>query len=528
MVLRLRSQRRLFRRRRPLAGESRHHLAGEGTEVGDRGIGIDQQDIGRTAGLEFFQLGDHLVGHAEQRGGVVLDPVGQLVAGEVADHAQHALARRVGGSSLALVMDHLQRPSRRHHQRIVAPADPLAFLAEDRDALDDLVGLRQLVEQQIVALARGTPDAVVAAGGKPQRRVRALQGLGLDHDVLVVPALAMMAEAAPILVIGCRPRLADDLHRLVEPIGRLGDRDAEAVELGLAVAFAVAEVDAAAAQQVERRRLLGDQHRIVPRQHHHRGAEPDMTRARGEIGEHRHRRRHLALAGEVVLDHEQVLEAQPVGLGDVLDEALVALAVLEADTALGARAAEQAELHETSPNGWSMRHAARACPPSATFFAMRALQAVAYVNSVLQPGETIKVIGRLHWINYLKAFLLLAIAVILLLYGTHDMTKVQRTATYVGWLVLAVSVVMLLSSWFTRQMTELSVTNHRVIYKTGFLRRHTVEMNMDKVETVNVDQSILGRIFGYGTIHVLGTGQGIEGLSRIGRPIAVRNAITAR
>ena len=48
------------------------------------------------------------------------------------------------------------------------------------------------------------------------------------------------------------------------------------------------------------------------------------------------------------------------------------------------------------------------------------------------------------------------------------------------------------------------------------------------VETVNVDQSVLGRILGYGTIHVLGTGQGIEGLSRMARPIAVRNAITAR
>jgi uncharacterized membrane protein YdbT with pleckstrin-like domain len=156
------------------------------------------------------------------------------------------------------------------------------------------------------------------------------------------------------------------------------------------------------------------------------------------------------------------------------------------------------------------------------------LQAVAYVNSVLQPGETVKVIGRLHWINYLKAFLLLAIGVILLVYGLQDATKVQRTATYVGWLVFAVAIVMLLSAWFTRQMTELSVTNHRVIYKTGFLRRHTVEMNMDKVETVNVDQSVLGRLLGYGTIHVLGTGQGIEGLSRIARPIEVRNAITAR
>jgi uncharacterized membrane protein YdbT with pleckstrin-like domain len=156
------------------------------------------------------------------------------------------------------------------------------------------------------------------------------------------------------------------------------------------------------------------------------------------------------------------------------------------------------------------------------------LDAVAYVNSVLQPGETVKVIGRLHWINYLRSFLLLAIAVVLLLYGTQEASKAARTATYVGWLVLAVAVVMLLSAWFTRQMTELSVTNHRVVYKTGFLRRHTVEMNMDKVETVNVDQSILGRILGYGTIHVLGTGQGIESLRRIGHPLMVRNAITAR
>jgi uncharacterized membrane protein YdbT with pleckstrin-like domain len=157
-----------------------------------------------------------------------------------------------------------------------------------------------------------------------------------------------------------------------------------------------------------------------------------------------------------------------------------------------------------------------------------ALAAVAYVHSVLQPGETVKVVGRLHWINYFRAFLLAALAVLLLLYGRDEATKIGRGATYAGWLFLVVAGLMLLDAWFTRQITELSVTNHRVIYKRGFIRRHTVEMNMDKVETVNVDQSILGRILGYGTIHVLGTGQGIEGLSRIARPITVRNAITAR
>jgi len=154
--------------------------------------------------------------------------------------------------------------------------------------------------------------------------------------------------------------------------------------------------------------------------------------------------------------------------------------------------------------------------------------AVAYVHSVLQPGETVKVVGRLHWINYLRAFLLAALAGMLVLWGQHEAGKLGRGAAYVGWLGLAVAAMLLLDSWFTRRITELSVTNHRVIYKSGFIRRHTVEMNMDKVETVNVDQSILGRILGYGTIQVLGTGQGIEGLSRIARPIAVRNAITAR
>ena len=153
---------------------------------------------------------------------------------------------------------------------------------------------------------------------------------------------------------------------------------------------------------------------------------------------------------------------------------------------------------------------------------------MAYVHSVLQPGETVKAIGRLHWINYLKAFAVAAVAVVLLLYGGQEATKAGRSVTFAGWLLLLVAGVALLGSWFRRLLTELSVTNHRVIYKSGFIRRHTVEMNMDKVETVNVDQSILGRILGYGTIHVLGTGQGIEGLTRIAAPIRIRNAITAR
>jgi hypothetical protein len=73
--------------------------------------------------------------------------------------------------------------------------------------------------------------------------------------------------------------------------------------------------------------------------------------------------------------------------------------------------------------------------------------------------------------------------------------------------------------------TEIAVTNLRVIYKTGFVWRRTVEMNMDMVVSVRVDQTVLGRCSANGTLHVLGAGQGIEHLHNVAQPLKVRTAI---
>jgi uncharacterized membrane protein YdbT with pleckstrin-like domain len=83
-------------------------------------------------------------------------------------------------------------------------------------------------------------------------------------------------------------------------------------------------------------------------------------------------------------------------------------------------------------------------------------------------------------------------------------------------------------AWVKRRTRELAVTNRRVIYKRGFVRCHTIEMNMDNVETVDVDQSFWGRIFNYGTIVVHGTGGSLEPLPRIDSPIEFCNKVTAR
>jgi len=84
-----------------------------------------------------------------------------------------------------------------------------------------------------------------------------------------------------------------------------------------------------------------------------------------------------------------------------------------------------------------------------------------------------------------------------------------------------------LPAFIRRWTTELAVTNRRIVFKSGLFRRHTMEMNMSKVESVDVDQSVMGRILDYGTVTIRGTGGGIEPMRNIANPIAFRNRVTA-
>ena len=73
--------------------------------------------------------------------------------------------------------------------------------------------------------------------------------------------------------------------------------------------------------------------------------------------------------------------------------------------------------------------------------------------------------------------------------------------------------------------TEFAVTNRRVIAKTGFIRRHTLEMLLPKIESVAVHQGILGRLLDFGTVTVTGTGGTKESFRAIIEPLGVRRKI---
>jgi len=151
---------------------------------------------------------------------------------------------------------------------------------------------------------------------------------------------------------------------------------------------------------------------------------------------------------------------------------------------------------------------------------------MAYIHSILEPGEQIRYHTTISWTVYTPAILLAICAVASLLAGGS-----YAGMANIGWFAAIVfalaAIVVFLPAWFRRLTTEIAVTDRRVILKRGLIRRHTVEMNMQKVESVDVDQTLIGRLFNYGNVTIRGTGSSFEKLNRIDSPLKLRTTVTA-
>jgi uncharacterized membrane protein YdbT with pleckstrin-like domain len=151
---------------------------------------------------------------------------------------------------------------------------------------------------------------------------------------------------------------------------------------------------------------------------------------------------------------------------------------------------------------------------------------MSYVKRALQPDEQIRYVGKIHWVIYLPGLLMLALSIAVYLASLASQSLRDLWLIVAG-LSFVVALLILLAAWFQSWTTEIAVTSKRIIYKRGFIRRRTIEMHMDKVESVDVAQSILGRLLNYGTITIRGVGVGIEPLPGIASPIEFRNHVTA-
>jgi hypothetical protein len=106
---------------------------------------------------------------------------------------------------------------------------------------------------------------------------------------------------------------------------------------------------------------------------------------------------------------------------------------------------------------------------------------MSYLSKVLRPGETILAEGKLHWIIYFPI-------IIWLVGGVIASVVVGAVEPGVGvWtfvLFACIALLYVVPAWLKRWTTEIAVTDRRVIYKSGLLRRHTAEMNMDNGQTI--------------------------------------------
>jgi uncharacterized membrane protein YdbT with pleckstrin-like domain len=151
-----------------------------------------------------------------------------------------------------------------------------------------------------------------------------------------------------------------------------------------------------------------------------------------------------------------------------------------------------------------------------------------YIDDILQPGEKVLYSTNAHWIFYLPAIVawIVALALLAVTVSFPPMAPLGMVAAAV---IAIVALYFTVKGWFHRFTTETDVTDRRVVHKTGFINRHTFEIALDKIASVDVDQSIPGRLLNYGNVTIFGVGEGsIQPIKTIASPLAFRSAITAR
>ncbi len=140
---------------------------------------------------------------------------------------------------------------------------------------------------------------------------------------------------------------------------------------------------------------------------------------------------------------------------------------------------------------------------------------MSYVDKSLLSGETIIKKAKIHWFIYVPGLTMICCPFIL--FSGSDAAW--------GGLLFFLGIVFSLDAFIKAKTTELAITNKRVIAKHGFIARKTIELNLSKVESLNVDQGLFGRIFNFGEIIVNGTGGIKTPVKFISSPLDFRRAV---
>jgi uncharacterized membrane protein YdbT with pleckstrin-like domain len=158
---------------------------------------------------------------------------------------------------------------------------------------------------------------------------------------------------------------------------------------------------------------------------------------------------------------------------------------------------------------------------------------MSYIEKTLVPGEKVVYTTRLHWIVMLGhifvGLVLIAGGSFLFYYANYHRVTLQRTDIHVligaGTALVISGLLVIYIGSIARKSTEMAVTTRRVVIKKGLTSRTTIELLLNKVETIEVNESTMGRMLGYGSITMVGTGGTSEPFHKMSHPLDFRSAV---
>lgn len=169
-----------------------------------------------------------------------------------------------------------------------------------------------------------------------------------------------------------------------------------------------------------------------------------------------------------------------------------------------------------------------------------------YIKQSIGEGEQLIHIARFHWMYNVKAvfnvifgaalsigLIVFAIKFQPVMFGTSpeglplldQLRSLHPSIKILAFFIIVLSVLKFAQMMIIKATTEIGVTDNRLVYKRGLVARAVGEINIDRIEGVNVLQGVLGRIFGYGRVMVRGMGVGEVVLPPIAQPIRFKKAI---
>lgn len=153
---------------------------------------------------------------------------------------------------------------------------------------------------------------------------------------------------------------------------------------------------------------------------------------------------------------------------------------------------------------------------------------MSYARNNLIPGENIIYETRLTWVvlvwHTLLALLFLLAPGVALIYNYHS-TQDDRPYEYLGAALIVAAVIVIIIGMIRRNATEMAVTNKRVLIKVGIMKRRTLEILLQKVESIEVEENFMGRVLSFGTVVVRGTGGTPEPFPKIAHPLEFRRQV---